>query len=246
MVPASKLLGDFSVAFLSEEPRANGSSGEVPNDRRTHSSRRPTRRRTRSSSPTTTRRRDTLPALLADRGFHTVQAASGEEAIEIVRVEPIHLVVFDMHMPRMTGLEALQHVRLINALLPAILVTADANRGVIRQAFQAHVYSVIPKPVNKNIVLHTLARALRQVYGDAAGEPPDDPEDPDRDPNTETDAMKVVPLNDKIVVERLEAEDKTAGGIILPDTAKEKPKQGKVLASARASRWRTASGPRSR
>ena len=42
--------------------------------------------------------------------------------------------------------------------------------------------------------------------------------------------MKVVPLNDKIVVERLEADEKTAGGIILPDTAKEKPKQGKVLA----------------
>jgi chaperonin GroES len=41
--------------------------------------------------------------------------------------------------------------------------------------------------------------------------------------------MKIVPLNDKIVVERLEADDKTAGGIILPDTAKEKPKQGKVL-----------------
>jgi chaperonin GroES len=42
--------------------------------------------------------------------------------------------------------------------------------------------------------------------------------------------MKIVPLNDKILVERLEADDKTAGGIILPDTAKEKPKQGKVLA----------------
>ncbi|HZT80465.1 MAG TPA: co-chaperone GroES [Gemmataceae bacterium] len=41
--------------------------------------------------------------------------------------------------------------------------------------------------------------------------------------------MKVVPLNDKIVVRRLEAEEKTAGGIVLPDTAKEKPKQGKVL-----------------
>jgi len=41
---------------------------------------------------------------------------------------------------------------------------------------------------------------------------------------------KIVPLNDKIVVERLEAEDKTAGGIIIPDAAKEKPKQGKVLA----------------
>src|SRR5438309_9493102 len=41
--------------------------------------------------------------------------------------------------------------------------------------------------------------------------------------------MKVVPLNDKIVVKRLEAEEKTAGGIVLPDTAKEKQKQGKVL-----------------
>lgn len=41
--------------------------------------------------------------------------------------------------------------------------------------------------------------------------------------------MKIVPLNDKIVVERMEADDKTTGGIILPDTAKEKPKQGKVL-----------------
>ena len=42
--------------------------------------------------------------------------------------------------------------------------------------------------------------------------------------------MKIVPLNEKIVVERLEADEKTVGGIILPDTAKEKPKQGKVLA----------------
>jgi chaperonin GroES len=41
--------------------------------------------------------------------------------------------------------------------------------------------------------------------------------------------MTITPLNDKIVVQRLEADDKTAGGIILPDNAKEKPKQGKVL-----------------
>ena len=41
--------------------------------------------------------------------------------------------------------------------------------------------------------------------------------------------MNLVPLNDKIVVRRLEAEEKTPGGIVLPDTAKEKPRQGKVL-----------------
>jgi len=42
--------------------------------------------------------------------------------------------------------------------------------------------------------------------------------------------MKVVPLNDKVLVKRLEAEDKTAGGILLPDTAREKPRQGEILA----------------
>src|SRR5438445_1696582 len=43
------------------------------------------------------------------------------------------------------------------------------------------------------------------------------------------DPMNVVPLNDKIVVKRLEAENTTAGGIVLPDSAKEKPKQGRVV-----------------
>ena len=41
--------------------------------------------------------------------------------------------------------------------------------------------------------------------------------------------MAIKPLDDRVVVEPLEAEEKTAGGIVLPDTAKEKPKQGKVL-----------------
>ena len=42
--------------------------------------------------------------------------------------------------------------------------------------------------------------------------------------------MKLKPLGDKVVVKRLEAEEKTKGGIVLPDTAKEKPKRGKVVA----------------
>jgi len=41
--------------------------------------------------------------------------------------------------------------------------------------------------------------------------------------------MKIRPLADKVLVQRLEAETKTAGGIVLPDTAKEKPQRGRVL-----------------
>ena len=41
--------------------------------------------------------------------------------------------------------------------------------------------------------------------------------------------MKIRPLGDKVLVERVEAESKTAGGIVLPDTAKEKPQRGRVV-----------------
>jgi chaperonin GroES len=42
--------------------------------------------------------------------------------------------------------------------------------------------------------------------------------------------MKLRPLHDRIIVKRLEEEEKTVGGIIIPDTAKEKPQQGRVVA----------------
>ena len=43
--------------------------------------------------------------------------------------------------------------------------------------------------------------------------------------------MKIRPLADKVLVQRLEAENKTAGGIVLPDAAKEKPQKGKVISA---------------
>lgn len=43
-------------------------------------------------------------------------------------------------------------------------------------------------------------------------------------------ATNVRPLNDKVLIERAKAEDKTKGGIILPDSSKEKPKEGKIVA----------------
>ena len=42
--------------------------------------------------------------------------------------------------------------------------------------------------------------------------------------------MKLKPLNDRVIVTRVEKEQKTAGGIIIPDTAKEKPQEGKIMA----------------
>ena len=57
------------------------------------------------------------------------------------------------------------------ALLPAILITADATLELMRQAFQAQVFSVVPKPVNPHLVLNLMVRALERAYG-IVDEPP--------------------------------------------------------------------------
>ena len=109
--------------------------------------------------------RDALREIIQPEGFQTLLAASGEEAIDIVREAPVHLVLLDMHMPTLTGLETLQLVRQINAQLPAILVTGDPSDRLVRQAIQAHFYSVIPKPVSRNLLLYTVLKALARFYG---------------------------------------------------------------------------------
>jgi chaperonin GroES len=51
--------------------------------------------------------------------------------------------------------------------------------------------------------------------------------------------MKFRPLHDRVVVKRLDAEEKTLGGIIIPDTAKEKPMQGEIIAAGPGARNET-------
>lgn len=109
--------------------------------------------------------RDALRAIVEPEGFKAIEASTGEEALDIVREEPVHLALLDMYMPTLTGLETIQLARQINVILPCILVTADATEGLIRQALNAHAYSVIAKPVSKSVVLYTIARALLRAYG---------------------------------------------------------------------------------
>ena len=119
--------------------------------------------------------RETLRSIIEPQGYRTVLAGSGEEALDIVRETPVHLAVLDVHLPRLTGLETLELVHQINAMLPCILVTADATAELVRQALRARAYSVIPKPISKGVFLYTVVRALMQVYG-AIEENPREPE----------------------------------------------------------------------
>ena len=104
-----------------------------------------------------------------------------------MQVDLVHLVLFDMHMPRLTGLEAFAVIRqTLDRVLPAVLMTADATNDLIRRAFQAQVFSVIPKPVNMNIVLHTLSpragESVRPATPATPRTPPCKPTDRDSRP----------------------------------------------------------------
>jgi chaperonin GroES len=65
-------------------------------------------------------------------------------------------------------------------------------------------------------------RPLRTIQGDAFQQV--------NHPNSRRVLMKFRPLHDRVVVKRIDAEEKSAGGIIIPDTAKEKPSQGQIIA----------------
>jgi two-component system chemotaxis response regulator CheY len=114
--------------------------------------------------------REALREIMEPEGYRTLLASCGEEALDIVREEPVHLALLDMNMPTLSGLETLELVRQINAVLPCILVTAEATEWLMRQALRAQAYSVIAKPVSKHVVLYTVVRALLRAYGGLQGD----------------------------------------------------------------------------
>jgi DNA-binding NtrC family response regulator len=114
--------------------------------------------------------RDALRDIVEPQGYRALLASSGEEALEIISATTVHLVMLDMHMPTLSGLETLQLVRQTHALLPCVLVTGDATEVLMRQALRAQAYSVIAKPVSKNVVLYTVVRALGRAYGSSSSD----------------------------------------------------------------------------
>ena len=68
--------------------------------------------------------------------------------------------LLDMHMHVMTGLEAVQILRRLRALLPCILISADADESLQQAAAEVSAYRVLKKPVARNELLETISTAL--------------------------------------------------------------------------------------
>jgi len=108
--------------------------------------------------------RETLREVFEPEGFRTVLAEDGLEAFEIVRIEPVHLVLLDMHMPQLDGVQTIRRVHEIRPELPCILLSAALNDMIIREAKEAFAFSVLSKPSTRHKITSIVRKPMRTVY----------------------------------------------------------------------------------
>ena len=106
----------------------------------------------------------TVRQLLEPQGVATVSARSGREALSLMESRPIHVAVLDQQMPQLGGMQVIKLMRELHDAPPAILLASQLSTNLLHDALSMHVFSVLSKPVDFNVLLDTLARVLRRHY----------------------------------------------------------------------------------
>lgn len=96
----------------------------------------------------------------------TVITSSGEEALSVVERQTVHLVLLDMHMRELSGLETIRIVKAELTLIPCILMTADWTADLASEAEAAQAYCVLRKPIPRRTLMGTIASAVEAAYHD--------------------------------------------------------------------------------
>lgn len=109
--------------------------------------------------------RETVSDALAENGYETHLASCGHEAIELARTCRLHLVIIDMNMPDLTGLQTVTIIRReISAPVPGILMSADTSHDLMAKAIEAHFESFMPKPLHLSALRHVVSEIIRRTY----------------------------------------------------------------------------------
>ncbi|MBS2029993.1 MAG: response regulator [Deltaproteobacteria bacterium] len=103
--------------------------------------------------------RITLAANLELSGFEVVEAANGTEALQILEKRAFDVVLSDIRMPGMNGVELFQRIKQARPGMPVVLMTAFAMEGLVREAVTSGVFAVLPKPFDPAHAVTTISRA---------------------------------------------------------------------------------------
>lgn len=104
----------------------------------------------------------TLQEILEGVGYTTLSAATGAEALQVVRRAQVHVGLLDVHMPVLSGFEVLRCLRRENRRLPVILMTSDPSREIYRQALDEGAVSLLLKPVDVALVRRAVAQVMER------------------------------------------------------------------------------------
>lgn len=110
-----------------------------------------------------TAHRTMLRTLVGGWGYDIVDADDGEAAIAAVQAQPVDLVLMDIRMVRVSGLEALEQIKTINPAIPIVLMTAYASVEMAVDALKKGAYDYLIKPLDFDKLRLTLKRALEHI-----------------------------------------------------------------------------------
>ncbi|MFQ5847921.1 MAG: response regulator [Candidatus Methylomirabilales bacterium] len=104
--------------------------------------------------------RENLRRILAGAGYEVHLAKNGTEAIAILESQPCHLILTDLVMPGMGGLELLSEIRRREGNLPVVLLTAFGDRATFRKATELGAVEYVTKPFRADSLLGLVQRIL--------------------------------------------------------------------------------------
>ena len=107
-----------------------------------------------------------LILLLSKHGLSVLSASSGNECLAIVKSRPVDLVILDVMMPVMDGLQVCQELRKITPSMPIILLTARDDMMTRAAAMDLGVSEFVAKPVNNRDLLNRVRMQLRTLEWD--------------------------------------------------------------------------------
>jgi DNA-binding response OmpR family regulator len=107
-----------------------------------------------------------LILLLSKHGLSVISASSGNECLAIVKSRPVDLVILDVMMPVMDGLQVCQELRKITPSMPIILLTARDDMMTRAAAMDLGVSEFVAKPVNNRDLLNRVRMQLRTLEWD--------------------------------------------------------------------------------
>ncbi len=109
--------------------------------------------------------RQEIARALGEAGFGTLEAADGEVGLSLAREHEISLIILDVNMPRMNGLQMLEHLRLdwATANVPVVILTTEAEEPMIERARKAGAKGWLIKPVTSAHIVSTVVAVTERT-----------------------------------------------------------------------------------